>query len=156
MKTAVSIPDRVFQSAEMLAARLGVSRSQLYARALAALVEQHSEDAITSKLNEVYGKDGAESSLDKELVALQSGSVSREKWSIGLRAARKRGQRMSILSAEDQRALDALREAVAEALERKRRLGQYAVIWRDGRVVRIEPEEKLMPSSRRSRRQVWD
>lgn len=48
---------------------------------------------------------------------------------------------MSILSIEDQRALDALRSAVAEALERKRRLGQYAVIWRDGQVVRIDPEE---------------
>jgi len=48
---------------------------------------------------------------------------------------------MSTLSAEDQHALDALRSAVAEALERKRRLGRYAVIWRDGRVVRIEPEE---------------
>ena len=48
---------------------------------------------------------------------------------------------MSILSADDQRALDALRSAVAEALERKRRLGQYAVIWQDGRVVRLEPSD---------------
>jgi hypothetical protein len=47
---------------------------------------------------------------------------------------------MSTLSADDQRALDALRSAVAEALERKRRLGQYAVIWRNGEVVRIEPD----------------
>ena len=49
---------------------------------------------------------------------------------------------MNTLSAEDQQALDALRSAVAEALDRKRRLGQYAVIWRDGRAVRIEPEEE--------------
>ena len=48
---------------------------------------------------------------------------------------------MSTLSADDQRALDALRSAVAEALERKRRLGQYAVIWRNGQVVRIEPDQ---------------
>lgn len=48
---------------------------------------------------------------------------------------------MSTVSDADQRALDALRAAVAEALERKRRLGQYAVIWQDGRVVRLEPEE---------------
>ncbi len=53
---------------------------------------------------------------------------------------------MTTLSAEDQRALDALRSAVAEALERKRRLGQYAVIWRDGRVVRITPEEDVRES----------
>ena len=31
--------------------------------------------------------------------------------------------------------LDVLKRAVAEALERKRKLGQYAVIWREGRVV---------------------
>ena len=47
---------------------------------------------------------------------------------------------MSTLSADTQLALDILRAAVAEALDRKRRLGQYAVIWRDGQVVRIEPE----------------
>ena len=32
---------------------------------------------------------------------------------------------MSTLSVDDQRALDALRSAVTEALERKRRLGEY-------------------------------
>jgi hypothetical protein len=52
---------------------------------------------------------------------------------------------MSTLSADDQRALDALRAAVAEALERKRRLGQYAVIWRNGQAERIEPDKD--PSS---------
>ena len=48
---------------------------------------------------------------------------------------------LSSLSTEDQQALDALRSAVAEALERKRRLGQYAVIWRRGQVVQLEPNE---------------
>lgn len=80
MKTAVSIPDRVFQSAEELAARLGVSRSQLYARALASLVERHREDLITSRLNEVYGPGGETSSLDPEVRLLQSRSIDREKW----------------------------------------------------------------------------
>jgi len=37
-------------------------------------------------------------------------------------------------------ALEALKQAVAEALERKRRLGQYAVLWRDGRIVCIGPD----------------
>jgi len=31
--------------------------------------------------------------------------------------------------------LGALREAVAKSLERKKRLGQYAVIWQNGRPV---------------------
>jgi hypothetical protein len=54
---------------------------------------------------------------------------------------------MSTISKEDQQILDALRNAVSEALERKRRLGQYAVIWRDGRAVRIEPDEINPPST---------
>ena len=80
MKTAVSIPDRVFLSAEKLAARLGVSRSQLYANALAALVEKHREDIVTSRLNELYGPGGEDSSLDREATLLQSRSFSRNKW----------------------------------------------------------------------------
>lgn len=79
MKTAVSIPDRVFESAEKLAARLGVSRSQLYAKALAGLVEKYREDLITSRLNEIYGPDGEDSSLDRDSALLQSRSLSREK-----------------------------------------------------------------------------
>lgn len=50
---------------------------------------------------------------------------------------------MTTLSKEDQQVLDALRSAVAEALERKRRLGQYAVIWRDGHVVILNPEDNM-------------
>ena len=37
-------------------------------------------------------------------------------------------------------ALDTLKRAVAEALERKRRLGQYAVVWRKGLAVCIGPD----------------
>lgn len=80
MKAAVSIPDRVFESAEKLAARLGVTRSELYARALAALVERHREDVVTAQLNEIYGPAGERSSLDPAVVRLQSGSLPREKW----------------------------------------------------------------------------
>ena len=36
--------------------------------------------------------------------------------------------------------LEALRRAVAEALERKMRLGQYAVFWQDGQTVQVGPE----------------
>ncbi|RKT42732.1 hypothetical protein BDD21_0022 [Thiocapsa rosea] len=38
-------------------------------------------------------------------------------------------------SAEGQRQLDALRQAVGKTLEKKRRLGQYAVTWKGGRPV---------------------
>ena len=44
-------------------------------------------------------------------------------------------------AARGQRVLEALRTAVARELDLKRRLGQYAVIWQNGRVVRLEPHE---------------
>jgi len=78
MKTAISIPDRVFQSAEQLAARLGVSRSELYSKALAAMVSQHQDDLITARLNEVYGSDGEDSALDAGF-ALQHRTLDRDK-----------------------------------------------------------------------------
>lgn len=40
---------------------------------------------------------------------------------------------------EDPRVLECLRAAVREALDRKRRLGQYAVVWKDGKVTYIGP-----------------
>lgn len=41
------------------------------------------------------------------------------------------------LPPDTQEMLDSLRNAVADALERKRRLGQYAVFWQDGKPVLI-------------------
>lgn len=38
-------------------------------------------------------------------------------------------------SKEGQVMLDSLQKAITQALEKKRRLGQYAVIWRDGKPV---------------------
>ena len=79
MKTAISIPDRVFRAAEQLAARLGVSRSELYSKALAALVDKHQDDLITSQLNEIYGPDQEDSSLDAEIALLQHRTLVRGK-----------------------------------------------------------------------------
>lgn len=79
MKTAISIPDRVFRSAEQLAERLGVSRSELYSKALAALVNEHQDNLITSRLNEIYGPGQADSSLDAQLALLQHRTLARGK-----------------------------------------------------------------------------
>jgi len=43
MKTVISIPDRVYESAEKLADRLGQSRSQLYTKALSSYIEKNQE-----------------------------------------------------------------------------------------------------------------
>jgi len=53
-------------------------------------------------------------------------------------------------SPDSQVILESLREAVAEALEKKRRLGQYAVVWRNGKVITIGPAPNLKDDSKKS------
>lgn len=48
MKTAISIPDEIFEEAEKAAKRLGLSRSELFTRALKAFLNERSERSITS------------------------------------------------------------------------------------------------------------
>jgi predicted transcriptional regulator len=51
MKTAVSVPDEVFERAERLAQRLKVSRSELYSRALREYLARHSPDEVKQALD---------------------------------------------------------------------------------------------------------
>lgn len=51
MKTAVSIPDDVFQQAERLAKRTKRSRSRIFSDALREYVARHSPDEITEAIN---------------------------------------------------------------------------------------------------------
>ena len=55
MKTAISLPDKVFFEAEETAQNLGISRSALYVDALTEYLKKYSRKNITEKLNEVYG-----------------------------------------------------------------------------------------------------
>ncbi len=63
MKTAVSIPDAVFNRAESLAQRMGISRSKLYARALDSFVASHSPADITETMNAAIDAAGATADL---------------------------------------------------------------------------------------------
>ena len=60
MKTALSIPDDVFERGERLARRWRTSRSKLYTRALADFVVQHEDDEVTSAMNKVINEVGAD------------------------------------------------------------------------------------------------
>ena len=53
MKTAVSIPDDVFQGAERLARRTKKSRSQLFSDALKEYVARHAPEEVTEAMNRV-------------------------------------------------------------------------------------------------------
>jgi hypothetical protein len=80
MKTAVSLPDPLFEAADQLARQLGKSRSQLYAEALRAYLEKHRNQDVTARLNEIYGNEPELSELDPVLDALQLEVLRKEKW----------------------------------------------------------------------------
>ncbi len=61
MKTAVSIEESLFREAEEWAGKLGISRSQFFARAVAEYVRQRENEELLRRLNEAHA-DG----LDEE------------------------------------------------------------------------------------------
>jgi metal-responsive CopG/Arc/MetJ family transcriptional regulator len=78
MKTAISLPDSVFEEAEVLAQQLGLSRSELYVQALKAYLERYNRNQILHKLNQVYSKESSE--LDPVMAKMQFMSLPREDW----------------------------------------------------------------------------
>lgn len=79
MKTAVSIPDRIFESAERFARRRGMTRSELYAKALDAYLDEHKAEGITERLDAIYaGESAEESRLDPVLGRMQADSIPAE------------------------------------------------------------------------------
>lgn len=78
MKTAVSFPDGLFRAAETTARRLRVSRSELYARAIAEFLKGQQENSITERLNDVYS--GRAAKLDSGLHRAQLKSLAKDTW----------------------------------------------------------------------------
>lgn len=78
MKTAISIPDNIFQAAEQYAKSHGVSRSKLYSEAVAQFLEKHSKDQITQRLNELYSDQSSE--MNETITTLQLNSLEKEEW----------------------------------------------------------------------------
>ena len=80
MKTAISIPDSLFEAAERLAGRLGVSRSRLFQMAVEAFLDDHCDDGVTEALDGLYGPGGRKAEVDAILSTLQGASIAREDW----------------------------------------------------------------------------
>ena len=78
MKTAISIPDELFEFAEQFARRRGLSRSELYTTALRHYLQQHRSEAITEQLNAVY--DSEASTLDPAFAHAQSRTLPKDEW----------------------------------------------------------------------------
>jgi len=61
MKTAISLPDRIFRAAERHARRARKSRSQLYAEAIAEYLARHAPEEVTEAMNRVVDQLAGES-----------------------------------------------------------------------------------------------
>jgi hypothetical protein len=80
MKTAISIPDEIFEQAERLAKTRGWSRSELYANAVSAFVNSERFSGVREKLDAVYGDGGEDSAVEPLLANAQARSIAKEKW----------------------------------------------------------------------------
>tara|TARA_B100000745_G_scaffold707_1_gene552 strand:- start:615 stop:851 length:237 start_codon:yes stop_codon:yes gene_type:complete len=78
MKTAISIPDKIFSEAELYAKNNGLTRSQLFALAVESYVKSNQLNSVTEKLNSIYS--GSPEELDENLERLQTLSIERESW----------------------------------------------------------------------------
>jgi hypothetical protein len=54
MKTAISVPDDVFEQAEQAAKRLGISRSELFTRAVRDFLGPQRDAAITASYDAAF------------------------------------------------------------------------------------------------------
>lgn len=78
MKTAISLPDELFERGERVARQLNLNRSQLYSRALQEFLKKHDPASITAAFNEVYNKES--STIDPALMQMQMLSLSKDEW----------------------------------------------------------------------------
>lgn len=79
MKTAISIPDNLFKAADRVARRMGISRSELYQRAIERYLQQQSGDVVREALDNVYGKENNRG-LDPLIKAAGEHILKDEKW----------------------------------------------------------------------------
>ena len=78
MKTAISIPDDIFISADYLAKRLNMSRSELYTHAIRQYVAECRHTGVKEKLDQVYASEN--SSIDPAISNAQAISIPVEEW----------------------------------------------------------------------------
>ncbi len=80
MKTAVSIPDDVFDRVERLARGAGRSRSEVYSAALIEYIARHAPDEITDAMDRVCEQVGAEAAGDAFVTEAGRRVLERTEW----------------------------------------------------------------------------
>lgn len=78
MKTAISVPNDVFELSERLAKKLKVSRSKIFAMGVKKLGEEYDENDIIARINAVC--DEVDTSLDPFWKEMQSRTLPKDEW----------------------------------------------------------------------------
>ena len=78
MKTAISVPNDVFELSERLAKKLKVSRSRIFAMGVKKLGEEYDEEDIIARINAVCEE--VDTSLDPFWKEMQSRTLPKDKW----------------------------------------------------------------------------
>ena len=78
MKTAISVPDEVYEGAERLARRTKKSRSQLFSDALKEYLGRHAPDEVTDAMNRTCA--GADQPTDPFVFSAARRILERSEW----------------------------------------------------------------------------
>jgi predicted transcriptional regulator len=78
VKIVISIADEIYARGDRLARQMGLSRNELYSRALAEFLLTYEQHAITAELDEIYRAE--DSSMDPALEKMQQEVIEDEGW----------------------------------------------------------------------------
>ena len=78
MKTAISVPNMLFERADRLARKMKKSRSQLYSDAISEYVSRHDPAEVTRALDALYSE--LDSRLDRSLSEVARRALNSTEW----------------------------------------------------------------------------
>ncbi len=67
VKTTVGIPDKIYNLAEDMVTKLGISRSQLYSRALEAYVQNYLDREMADMLDQAFSEEPLKEDIDLQI-----------------------------------------------------------------------------------------
>ena len=80
MKIILSIPDNVCKEAETTARQLGLTRDQLYIRAVKEFVAHHQRDTITEMLDGIYADNPQEDPVSDSGIDAMREAAKNDHW----------------------------------------------------------------------------
>jgi hypothetical protein len=80
MKTAISVPDEIFDQAGSRAAELGISRSEFFTRAARQYLDQLAVASLTQQIDAAIDASGADDSSQAAATAGRALLVSGDEW----------------------------------------------------------------------------